>query len=139
MPSPYRDASTMSMGEINRELDELTSSVPATLERQAELFDALLTGNGGMGPARRAMRQPKGPGQFDSTATKISEQQPEPHPTTNPVFRKWLKNPRFRKIEGPQDGGIVITGYGPITPRSKPAPTSTESPKPTPEASHDHE
>lgn len=55
MSAPYRDVSTMSMGEINRELDNLTGHDPATLERQAELFDALLSCNGGMGPARRAM------------------------------------------------------------------------------------
>ncbi len=63
MPAPYRDISEMSMGEINRELDELTGSDPATLERQAELFDALLTCNGGMGPARRAMGQRRWPDQ----------------------------------------------------------------------------
>ncbi|NLX56725.1 MAG: hypothetical protein GXY58_16585 [Planctomycetaceae bacterium] len=57
MTAPFRDVSTMSMGEINRELDSLTGSDSATLERQAELFDALLTCNGGMGPARRAMCQ----------------------------------------------------------------------------------
>lgn len=61
MPSPYRDVSTMSMGEINLELGELTGSDPATLERQAELFDVLLTCNGGMGPARRAMCERKRP------------------------------------------------------------------------------
>jgi hypothetical protein len=58
---------------------------------------------------------------------------PEPHPTTNPVFRKWLKNPRFRKIEGPQGGGIIITGYGPTS------PPADEPPQPKPEASHDDE
>ena len=55
MPAPYRDVSEMSMGEINRELGELSGSDPATLERQAELFDALLSGDMGGGPARRAM------------------------------------------------------------------------------------
>jgi len=49
----------MSMGEMNRELDSLKGSDPATLERQAELFDALLSCNGGMGPARRAMCERK--------------------------------------------------------------------------------
>ncbi len=61
MTAPYRDVSTMSMGEINRELDELRGSDPATLERQAELFDALLSGDMGGGPARRAMCQRKRP------------------------------------------------------------------------------
>ncbi len=59
MPAPYRDVSTMSMGEINRELDSLTGNDPAVLERQAALFDALLSCNGGMGPARRAMCERK--------------------------------------------------------------------------------
>lgn len=59
MPAPYRDVSEMSMGEMNRELDSLKGSDPATLERQAELFDALLSCNGGMGPARRAMCERK--------------------------------------------------------------------------------
>ena len=59
MPAPYRDVSEMSMGEMNRELDTLKGSDPATLERQAELFDALLSCNGGMGPARRAMCERK--------------------------------------------------------------------------------
>lgn len=61
MPTPYRDVSEMSMGEVNRELDSLTGNDPATLERQAELFDALLSCNGGMGPARRAMCERKRP------------------------------------------------------------------------------
>lgn len=61
MSTAYRDVSTMSMGEINRELDSLTGSDPATLERQAELFDALLSCNGGMGPARRAMCERRRP------------------------------------------------------------------------------
>lgn len=61
MPTPYRDVSEMSMGEINRELGELSGSDPATLDRQAELFDALLSCNGGMGPARRAMCERRRP------------------------------------------------------------------------------
>lgn len=61
MPAPYRDVSEMSMGEMNRELDGLKGSDPATLERQAELFDALMTMDMGMGGYRRAMCQRKRP------------------------------------------------------------------------------
>lgn len=64
---------------------------------------------------------------------------PEPRPAPNPVFRKWLNNPRFRKIEGPQGGGIVITGYGQTVPPAGPEPPADEPPQPGPEASHDHE
>lgn len=59
MAAPDRSDSQLSFGEIQRELDALTGDDPATLERQAELFDMLLSGDMGAGPARRAMCQRK--------------------------------------------------------------------------------
>jgi len=59
MTTPYHDVPTMSMGEINRELDNLTSDDPAAREHQAELFDALMSGDMGAAPARRAMCERK--------------------------------------------------------------------------------
>lgn len=61
MPSPYRDVSTMSMVEINRELDGLTGDDPSARERRAELLDSLLSWDMGCGPARRAICERKRP------------------------------------------------------------------------------
>jgi hypothetical protein len=49
------EVSQLSYGEVNAELDALKGNDPETLARQAELFDALMTMDMGMGGFRRAM------------------------------------------------------------------------------------
>lgn len=81
MSSPDRDDSCLSFGEINRELAALTGNDPATLERQAELIDMLLSSDMGAGPARRAMYQRKradGPESADGNMTDA------PDPASSP-------------------------------------------------------